>query len=293
MNDFPANEEQNDVPEEMVQALAQTYGVELLFEKQPRFDAQAILAAMQKYCGNVEIADTESEDGLLVFFHFDHTTECEDGDIPAQFILMTPEANEDEEDEDYAASYQQSWYWQDAQKTVEKCKYSVLAIDMMANELPHQQRLRLFRNSLRAVLETTACDAVHFTLSQQFLTPADFLTSFNEDTNDELHGALNVRFYNVEDSDEMVMDTLGLAAINLPDLQCHFRDLDPNDVAQILYSLAHYLFDNGDIIEDGHTIEGVSPKDEWQCQHEVSLIDPERDVLDINPGPAFACGERD
>ena len=48
-------------------------------------------------------------------------------------------------------------------------------------------------------------------------------------------GFLNVRVFKVGDNPgEMLMDTLGLAAIGLPDLQCHFRDLDLNEVADLL-----------------------------------------------------------
>ena len=88
------------------------------------------------------------------------------------------------------------------------------------------------------------------------------------------------------------MDTLGLAALGLPDLQCHFHGLDCNDVARLLHNLGLYVFENGDIIEDGHTIDGPKPGDKWRCQHEMALVKPERMVLDINPGAPYAAGNR-
>jgi len=30
----------------------------------------------------------------------------------------------------------------------------------------------------------------------------------------------------------------------------------------------------------------------WKCQREVSLLSPKREVIDINPGPEFAAGNR-
>ena len=54
----------------------------------------------------------------------------------------------------------------------------------------------------------------------------------------------------------MVLDTLGLHVFGLPDLQCHFRDRDPGEIAGLLYATALYVFDSGDVIADGNTISG-------------------------------------
>jgi len=89
-----------------------------------------------------------------------------------------------------------------------------------------------------------------------------------------------------------LMDTIGLAALGLPDLQCHFRNLDVQAVAGMLYNTGLYIFENGDVIEDGHTVAGINPNDKWLCQHEDSLLEPERVVLDVNPGYPFAAGNR-
>ena len=86
------------------------------------------------------------------------------------------------------------------------------------------------------------------------------------------------------------MDTLGLHVLRLPDLQCHFRNIDESRMAGVLYNLAAYIVDAGDIIGDGNTISGVEGTEHWRCQHEMSLIGPERLVLDIHPGKPFAAG---
>lgn len=91
---------------------------------------------------------------------------------------------------------------------------------------------------------------------------------------------------------EMVMDSLGLAALGLCDVQCHFKELDPNSVARALYNLAAYLFERGDVIEDGHTVEGATPGSKWRCRYEDALVPPARVVLDLDPGSRFAAGGR-
>ena len=88
------------------------------------------------------------------------------------------------------------------------------------------------------------------------------------------------------------MDTLGLAALGLPDLQCHFRDLIPGEVAALLKNAGYYIFENGDVIENGHTLEGITAGSRWRCQHEESMLKPSRVVLDLDPGPTHAAGNR-
>jgi hypothetical protein len=88
------------------------------------------------------------------------------------------------------------------------------------------------------------------------------------------------------------MDTMGLAPLGLPDLQCHFSGLETTAVGQMLYNTAYYLFEHGDIIQNGHTVAGVPTERRWVCQHETALVVPERTVLDINPGSPYAAGKR-
>ena len=94
----------------------------------------------------------------------------------------------------------------------------------------------------------------------------------------------------------MLVDTLGLYAIGLPDVQYHFHDLDPNAVVNHAYNVAAYIFDKDASIKDGETIDGISEQGidrniQWKCQYERSLIQPDREVMDICPGE-YASGER-
>jgi Domain of unknown function (DUF4261) len=105
--------------------------------------------------------------------------------------------------------------------------------------------------------------------------------------------ALNVRLFDVQDRPgEIVMDTRGLAEFMLPDLQVHFRELEPTAIARALYRSALYVWGEGDVIEDGSTIEGLLPSDRWRCRHERALVAPDRMVLDLEPSPPFAAGHR-
>jgi hypothetical protein len=117
---------------------------------------------------------------------------------------------------------------------------------------------------------------------------------FDEEEGNPLVGAVNLRMFNIQGGPsgegEIVMDTLGLEVFGLPDLQCHYNGLPPNAVASHLYNLAGYLFDHGDVIEDGHTVQGLEVDQIWKCQHEESLLDPKRVVLDVCPHTPHSAG---
>ena len=94
---------------------------------------------------------------------------------------------------------------------------------------------------------------------------------------DDVDGIVNVRFFTVAGDDQaMVLDTLGLHVFGLPDLQCHFRDRDPGEIAGLLYATALYVFDSGDVIADGNTISGPQGDERFVCRRETSLLDPTR-----------------
>ncbi|MEO0476408.1 MAG: DUF4261 domain-containing protein, partial [Planctomycetota bacterium] len=64
-------------------------------------------------------------------------------------------------------------------------------------------------------------------------------------------------------------------------------------VANVLFNTGVYIFQNGPVIESGQTVQGTEPGSKWRCQFERSPIKPERDVLDLDPGPPYAAGRRE
>lgn len=165
---------------------------------------------------------------------------------------------------------------------------------MMTSNLDYLIRLNLFQKSLYSILETIPCQAINCHLIQQIINPLQYLANKPEDEDyDLLFGAMNVRLFNIEGSEnEILMDTIGLGSLGLPDLQCHFKNLNPNDIAKMLRTYGDYILKKGDVINDGETIQGLSANDKWKCKHEISLVEPKRIILDINPGKEFAAGNR-
>lgn len=280
-----------DGMEDIDSAYAHAYGAELFYEEKPTINIDGLHRKIRKYCGNVGVKDIEAKNETILFFHEDNCVQYEDGYTPAQFgIITTPK--EHDAKSDCLSSLQQSWGWKDAAQVVERCDHTILATDLMASGLHYKKRVGLFRNSLRALIEAVPCKAIHFKITQQFVDPEKYIDAFDHPSADHLYGMVNARLFNVEGKNEIIMDTLGLAAIGLPDLQCHFQKLDVNKVAKLLYDYAYFIYEKGDIIEDGNAVPGISDDAEWKCQHEISLIHPRRLVIDINPGRQFGGGNR-
>ena len=94
----------------------------------------------------------------------------------------------------------------------------------------------------------------------------------------------------------MLIDSLGMSTLFLPDVQYHFHGLNPNDVVNHAYNVLSYIYDNDNPIEDGNTIAGITDGNmnsdiKWKVQYEDSLIQPIREVIDINMGE-YASGNR-
>jgi hypothetical protein len=279
------------------EAFARTYGVELLCDGPPSIEKHVLLERVQRYCPDAKLLDPNPNTQLIALVHPKHHVKVADAVLPAQTLVAV--ANKTPNPEVLESSLEQTWEFPNARSVVQSSTASVLVADVMSATLEYRARLTLFQDCLRGALDAIPCAAVHWRPSGRIVDPAAWVEDY--DSNDAARrffaGAVNVRLFKIQSSTgaatgEIVMDTLGLAALGLIDVQCHFQGLDPSQVARLLYNTAYYLFCEGDVIADGHTIEGVRRGSKWRCQHERSLIGPERVVLDLNPGPEYATGSR-
>ncbi|MES1239768.1 MAG: DUF4261 domain-containing protein, partial [Chloroflexota bacterium] len=146
-------------------------------------------------------------------------------------------------------------------------------------------RLPAFQAVLAAAVELMRPDALHWVQGERLVEPSTYLADANADPT-AFESTVNVRYITLADRPgEQLMDTVGLAPYLVPDVQMHFTTLEPDFVAGKLLGIARYLFDNGDVILDGHTVPGLVEGEKWPCRHEEPLLGPARVVLDIDPWP--------
>jgi hypothetical protein len=252
--------------------------VELFFDRKIELKNVLLLDALRKYCGSSEM-ESEPEDEKPRFLVSSH----ENINVNIK-VSLSPAIFNVENVPDYASSFRQSWSWRTAKDLVQTCSNIIKVSDEYNYKVNYRDRVLVMRNVIRALVECTACNAVNFQMTQQFVKPESYLSSFNEPAPDRLFGFINVRFFKIHDSDDMLMDTIGLNSIGLEDLQCSFKKYNPKDISNVLYNTAYYLFDNGNVIMDGDTIQGVKRTDRWTCRRAKSLVAPKRTVIDIAPG---------
>jgi len=265
--------------------------VELHFRRRPTCDYAAVKARAQEILeSELDCPDPSAADKAFLIVHKNYPVKYTDGQVPAQTAILA--TDQPPMLEAYQQDIQQSWRCRRAEELLRACKETRLVTEMMARLLSQQDRVSLFHGVLRAMIEVTKPDALVFKHSQQVIEPADYLAACDQDPIMR-PGSLNVRFFNISNSDgEMLMDTRGLAEVGLHDLQCHFRGLDPKEVARVLLNTAVYIFEQGPVIESGQTVAGVEPDSKWRCQFENSLLEPKRELLDLNPGKPYAAGGR-
>ncbi len=181
----------------------------------------------------------------------------------------------------------QTWDWDGAEAAVAQGTAGVIVTELLMAGWSPQDRVAALTRVLAEVCRLTQPLAIYWAHSQRVSDPQALAV-------DDLNGIINVRFFAVAgDEDAMVLDTLGLYAFGLPDLQCHFRDREPGKIASLLYATALYVFDSGDVIADGNTISGLDGDERYVCRRERSLLEPVRLVLDVDLGDPYAAGRRD
>ena len=276
----------------MEDGFAHTYNAQLLFDRTPQIRKSDLLDALRRRCGSVEPLDGNPDSDLLSFVYHDYPVTYADRTIAAQTLMSISPTGLDVAKAEPAL--EQSWDWPEARAVVMRSRATMLVTDLLSSGLPYKARLSLFQSVVSAVLELAPCSGIYWLPSQRFVESDAYVRSKQAETFDPLFPAINVRLFNITNKaeGETLMDTLGLAALGLPDLQCHFTTLNVNEIARVLYNSAYYLFDKGDVIGDGQTIQGITPGDRWRCQHEDALVKPERVVLDLDPGKPYAAGNR-
>jgi hypothetical protein len=181
----------------------------------------------------------------------------------------------------------QTWDWQEAEAAVSDCHCSLIVTEIFGPTRTPQERWDAMSSVVAELMRLTHPRVLSWPQSQRVGNPELF-------TAGDLDGLINVRYFSISnDPGVMVMDTLGLHVFGLPDVQCHFRDREPGEIATMLFSTAVYLFRSGDVIGDGNTISGPRDDERLVCFHEPALLAPSREVIDVDLGDPYAAGQRD
>jgi hypothetical protein len=208
-------------------------------------------------------------------------------DSPSPLLTVIMTASPVGQDGKVLPDVSQTWDWEDAEAAVSASRCSLLVTEMFGAGRTPQDRWEALSGVVAELVRATHPTVLSWPQSQRVGDPEMFAAG-------DLDGLINVRYFSISnDPGAMVMDTLGLHVFGLPDVQCHFRDREPGEIAAMLFSTASYLFRSGDVIADGNTISGPQGDERLVCFHERALLAPSRQVIDVDLGDPYAAGQRD
>jgi hypothetical protein len=267
----------SDQPHEMppyfgAPGFAESYWIELLYDKSPSPDIDALVSTVSAQMPiEVNFKVITGNEGTASVGYPDRLINVGDAKLPAMTNLAWNGGHRINLG-DYKAALDQTWDWDGARKALGRCWYKLILGDITCSRLPYAERLRRLTTLATACVDQTQPRVVFWKEAGCLVEPKRLA--------ERMGRSCNVREFNVGIAGDKLMDTLGLAAIGLPDLEVVFSKLDPDRVADFLYKTAAYLFERGDIINDGDTVPGPEGA-RWKTAHDVARVAPSRTVVRV------------
>lgn len=265
----------------------------LMQDKCPVPEKQDVISIMEKHLGDIECYSYSEES---IGFDVKKYPLDFDGKTAYPMLMLTNcFLNEKLSFDELTSS--QMWDCPESNEIIARCHYDVVAVDMLSAYMDYKDRADMLMNFTEALMELyPTCEAVYFDCSGKMFTRRAILEHSIPRKDRFIYFAVNVRFFNIEGSGDMLIDSLGMSELDLPDVQYHFHDLDPDSVVNHAYTVLSYIYENNCPIESGETIDGlkngrISRDVQWVCQFEEALVQPARTVMNINT-MEFAAGKR-
>lgn len=269
--------------------------MQLLMEEPCEMPEQEFMnEVMTKHLGEVENFSYSKE--MAGFAVKKYVAEFKEGKMPPQLMIMG--CNAFDSSRIGVLERSQMWNCEESEEILSTCKYQVVATDMMAAALHYKERAELDMDFMEALMEIyPQCKAVYFQNSGKMFTAESIRNHRIPRESRFIYFAVNVRFFNIQGTDDMMVDSVGMHTLFMPDVQYHFHDFNHNWIINHAYNVLSYIFDNENPIESGDPIDGVvdgqmSRDIMWKCQYESSLIQPAREVIDICMNE-YASGKRE
>ena len=267
----------------------------LMNEKCDMPNEQYILDIMDKYLGGTD--HLGYHDDSVTYVPREYNIHLDDGKVISPQLMFTKCLNI-EEPLMTDLEKTQLWNCKDGLDILEECKYEVLATDVLGSILDYKQRANMLVNYVLAIMEIYPnCKAVLFDNSKKMLTRDQIVNCNLVYESRFIYYAVNIRYFNIQGTNDMVVDSIGMSTLGLPDLQYHFHDLDPKLIVNHALFVLSYIYDNNNPIKSNDFIDGIKNGEismdvSWKVDYEESLLEPYREVIDVNTNE-FASGNRE
>lgn len=252
---------------------------------------ERVTEVLTRHIGRVEAAQpadevTSSMKDIALFAAMEHIAKFSNGQGPVQVSFMPCDTFYPEKIDEMKRS--QMWdCLEERDRILSECKYCIFANDILCGALDPLERADFDMDYLEALVELfPTCEAIYF-LNSGKLILADLVRNRTVTGLDRyIRYVVNARFFNIDGTNDHVVDTLGMTLLYLEDLQYHFHSIDPNWVVTHAYNIASYILANRRPIKDGDTVDGVKDGNldqsiQWKCHFEDAMVRPGRPVLDV------------
>lgn len=255
------------------------YLAHVLMDGAVTLDRERLVSALNARLGRVKVTDLES--GGLLFTLPEFSGRVDDTQVSVQLGVL---ALEGIPIDDLAAALRQSWSWPDAGEVAAHCRAHLTVSDFFGAAVDRRIRLALFHGAMSCLLEQLPVRAIQWAPSQQVISPDAYLERLA--TGEGLRGsALNVRRFKLSPEGDgaplQLLDTMGLSAFGLPDLQVRFTGRGTAEVEQWLHAEAARLFDEGDRFVARGTAAPLPGEAAGFLDDTRSIAPPDRRVLEI------------
>jgi hypothetical protein len=237
-----------------------------------------------------EFPGASFSDGVALLPHAEHSFDI-NGSAGVQTVHLStgvavPRAQLTSAEALEATPTDQSWSWPDAEQEVPGCSHRILITEVVASGFEAKPRVESFQRVLRLLAGETGPAAIRWLHNSHWRSPDELEAAH------PLAGPVNMRFFLVSnDEGAFVVDSLGMYQLGLPDVQVHFRDIDPNVLVELAFNVAAYLYEHGPVIQSKAQLNGPEGL-KFTATWEDSLLPPLRTVIDLDPGTPYSAGNR-
>jgi len=134
---------------------------------------------------------------------------------------------------------------------------------MLGAEFPYREQAEVLLKQVEAAIR---CYPQCVGLYALYMITPEIFQGDNENSLSKrfINLYVNASFFNITDTDEMIVDTMGLNVLGGADVQVYFKNMDPNNVVNYVYNIANYQFDNDFPIKSGETMDSIDGNGDMQ-----------------------------
>ena len=241
-----------------------------------------VLSGIRQFWPSVELVDGTGRGGGLMVAFPELTAHSGDG-VDIRLLVAVGRPVPQPGDARGRRDLTQTWEWPDAAATMAAVRHTVTVTEVFGTSFAPANRVRAFISAVRGSRRRPGAGR-DLVAGERRRHPA------RGAGRRPLAGLVNVRLFNVAGSPgPLLMDTLGLAPLGLPDLECVFSGLPEEHMAGYLTALAEDLV-AGQTIRGGGLVQGLMRDQRWRVTAGSASVDPDRPVLSITPRPGAAGG---